>query len=164
MSAETVPTLPDTQVTGYPLRPDRCVVEVCLRLLGVRLGRVRLRARDGDLLVTGSPPVASIRVELLARPERVGPLTGMLLRHVPRRGRLTFAAVDADLPTGTRTVPLDGDVDVDGGAPWTLPLTVRTVPTEDTAVVLAARGPVRPPGTVRRWRGLWVDAAVEFAR
>lgn len=166
-----LPAIPDAQVTSYGLRRERCVIEVCLRPLGVRLGRVRLRTKNGDVLVTGSPPVASIRVELLARPERVGPMVGMLLRRVPRRSRLTFAAVDIDLPAGSRTVPMDGELDVDGagGPPWSLSLTVRTVVNDDTTIVLVAHGPLSPPRTAKGWqagagRWLWVEAAVEFTR
>jgi hypothetical protein len=164
-----LPAVPDAQVTSYALRRDRSVVEVCLRPLGVRIGRVRLPARNGDLLVTGTPPVASIRVELPARPDRAGPLIGILLRRVPRRGRLTFAATDVDLPTGSHTAPVDGDLDGAGSAPWSLPLTARTVAWDDTAIVLTAHGPARPPASARGWparagRWLWVEAAVEFTR
>lgn len=174
MPSETTDTLelppaPERPADRYALRRDRCVVEISLRPFGIRLLRARLRARAGDLVVSGGEPlVASIQLDLLARPIRVAPMAALLLRGVPRRRRLTFTAVDVDLPTGSHPTPIDGAVTVHGsaGRPWSLPLAVRTVPADEATILLAARGPIRPPETVRGWFGrcLWLDAAVEFAR
>ncbi|HEY4021022.1 MAG TPA: hypothetical protein VGM75_20200 [Pseudonocardiaceae bacterium] len=167
-----LPPAPERPADRYTVRRDRCVVEVSLRPLGIRLLRARLRARAGDLVVSGGEPaVASIQLDLLARPIRLAPLAAMVLRGVPRRRRLTFTAVDVDLPTGSHWTTIDGAVTVpeSAGRPWSLPLTVRAVPGDEATILLAARGPIRPPETVRGWfagvaRWLWLDAAVEFAR
>lgn len=166
-----LPTTPEHPAERYVLRRGHCVVEVSLRLLGVRLIRARLRARGGDLVVTGSPPAASIQVDLLARPVRVAPPVALLLRRIPRRRRLSFAAVDVDLPTGTDRAPLDGEITTLGSVvpTWRLPLTARIVPSDDATMLLAAQGPIRPLGTKRGGfafigRSLWLDAAAEFAR
>jgi hypothetical protein len=52
---------------------------------------------------------------------------------------------------------------------WALPLTTRFVVFDDDAVVLAVRGPARPPADdpkattfLRSW--IWVEAAMEFTR
>lgn len=178
MPSETTETLelpatPGDPTDRYALRRDRGAVEVSLRLVGVRLIRARLRARDGELVVTGGVPSAgSIRVDLLARPIRIAPAPlAVLLRGVRRRRRLTFTAVDVDLPTGAQRSYLDGEITVHGssGQPWSLPLTIRVVPSEDATVLLAAQGPIRPQGTVTGrlaalGRLLWLDAAVEFSR
>lgn len=170
-----LPAVPERPSDRYTLRSDHAVAEVSLRLLGVRLVRVRLRARGGDLVLAGGAtdrePVATIEIELLARPVRSGPVAAFLLRDVPRRRRFTFTAVDVDLPTGPRPAPLDGEVIVRGsaGESWSLPLTARIVPSDEDTILLAAHGPIRPSkavrsglGAVGRW--LWLDAAVEFAR
>lgn len=166
----------------YSLRREHCVVEVSLRLLGIRLVRARLRARSGDLVVTGdvpgqesdprrSPSSASIDVDLYARPIRITPPFTLLFRDVPRRRRLTFTAADIDLPLGAQRAHLDGEVIVTGweSEPWSLPLSIRVLPADDATVLLAVQGPISPQGTVRRplalvSRLLWLDAAAEFSR
>jgi hypothetical protein len=165
-----LPAEPEHPADDYTLRPDRCVVEVSLRLLGVRLVRARLRVRSGELMVAGSPPAASLKAELLARPERIAPPV-FARRGVPSRRRLSFAATDVGLPTGSHRANADGEVAVHGSVdtPWSLPLTVRVVPSDDTSILLAVHGRIRPPGTAKGWfasvgRFLWLDAAAEFVR
>lgn len=170
----------------YSLRRDRCVVEVSLRLLGLPLVRARLRARGGDLVVTGdapepgpgldrSPSAASAQVDLYARPVRITPPLALLFRDVPRRRRLTFTAADIDLPMGAQQAHLDGEVIVTGWESelWSLPLSIRVLPTEDATILLTAQGPVRPRRTIKSplarlvrlpWLDLWLDAAAEFSR
>ena len=151
-----MPAVPDTDGASYAL--GRAVVEVSLRPMGIRLGRIRLPARDGALTVTDRG--TSIRVALSGRPERRSPLARWL---VPVIGP-TFTATGIDLPSGSHGAVVHGGFGL-GSARWSLPLTVRAVATEDTAIVLAAHGPLRPPRTVKGWRRrLYVDIAVEFTR
>lgn len=151
---KVLPVVPDIEEIGFPLRQS--VIEVSLRPLGVRVGRVRLPVRAGELAVTGQPPAATIRVELLARPGRSGSPAGRLLRG----GTLTCVAADLILGSGV----VEGAVDI-GGVTWSLPLTARVVAFEDSAIVLVVRGPIRPHRTVKGWRRwLWAEAALEFTR
>jgi len=143
----------------YSLNLDRCVIEVSVRPLGLRLARARFRARDGDLVITGQPPVASIRIDIQARPDRVGIPLAARFWATARRQRFSCTAADIDVITTRQPIAINGEVDVNG--PWLLPLTVRFVHVDEHAVVLAARGPVRS-GRTGRW--LWVEAAVEFTR
>jgi hypothetical protein len=131
--------VPDA-ATRYSLNLDRCVIEVSLRPLGVRLARARLRARGGELVVTGRPPVASITMDVMAKPSWV-------FRSKARR--LSFAAADVDM---IASVAVELEI---AGTTTSLPLVARFVHVDEQAVVVAARG---------RTGSLRIDAAVEFAR
>jgi hypothetical protein len=146
-----VPDAATGESIRYPLNLERCVIEVSLRPLGVRLARARLRARGGELVMTGRPPVASITMDVVAKPERVGvPWVAGLFRPAARR--LSFAAADVDM---IASVAVDGELEI-AGVTTSLPLVARFVHVDEHAVVVAARG--------RGGRWLWIEAAVEFAR
>lgn len=137
--------VPGQEQTTYSLNPDRCAIEISLRPLGLPLARARLRAREGALEVTGSPPIASIRLEVQATPDRVSmPLGAALFRSTFHRGQLVFTAADVEMTVTPQPIAVKG-----------ISLTARFVHVDEHAVVLAARGPVR-------W--LWVEAAMEFTR
>ncbi|HEX9337908.1 MAG TPA: hypothetical protein VF892_18570 [Pseudonocardiaceae bacterium] len=152
--------VPGQEQTTYSLNLDRCAIEMSLRPLGLPIARARLRARAGELAVTGRPPVASIRLEVRAAPDRVSmPLGVALFRSRSDRRRLVFTATDVEMIVTRQPIAMKGELD-DADEPSPLPLTVRFVHVDEHAVVLAARGPLRPmPG---RW--LWVEAAMEFTR
>ena len=149
-----LPDTTDTKVlpvqTTYSLNLDRCVIEISLRPLGLPLARARLRARDGQLDVTGQPPVASIRLEVLATPVRV---SVPLFRSPSHRRPLVFTAADLEMIVTPQSIAVHGEPEADG--PSSLSLTARFVHVDEHAVVLAVRGPVRR---------LWVEAAMEFTR
>lgn len=167
MPADAVDAIPP-----YSLQPDRCVIEVSLRLLGLRLVRARLRPRAGTVTLSADRRSAAITAEAMARPERIGPpvLGALLVRAVSRAMRLTFTAADVDLTTRAGVgwpVPIAASVrGYVARAAWSLPLVARVLELDEERLLLAVRGPVRRPGArslpPRSWT--WVEAAAEFAR
>jgi hypothetical protein len=123
--------------TTYSLDLDRCAIEISLRPLGLPLARARLRAREGELDVTGQPPAASIRLEVLATPVRVGMPLGAALFRSPSRRRLVFSAADIEAIVTPQAIAMNGELDDDG--PSLLSLTARFVHVDEHAVVLAAQ-------------------------
>lgn len=148
---------------GYSLRPDRCVIEVTPRLLGLPLTRARFQALDGELADSMSITVdaASLRTPLLGRA-----LRGHKGLSANRYPTIKFEAQRAgDDFTGTVRVRQTD---------CALTLRTKIITADQDTVIIWGRGRIgRSQPRTRRLnlparllgrRGLHVEIAAEFTR
>jgi hypothetical protein len=152
----------------FELDLGRCVAEAVVRILGVTVWRVRLRAISAQLHLPapGTTGSGSLSASLSVRPAFTSvPLTKRcFLPTAGRDDRITFTIADIPPADAGNTVEVDALVSV-GDDSWAVPVALRLVLADAERVVLVFAGaaPQRSSDPLRRLFTR-IDAAAQFSR
>lgn len=170
MSAETLVLPPEHDPGPYELVQGRCVAELVVRVLRIRVLWIRLRVISARLdlpdLPANDADAGRLVAEVAAKPVFASlPFPRRwALRSLPRTARIQLTASGLPRLEAGITTRVSATVSAPGQN-WSLALQLRVARADEGSVVLAASGPVTRSGRARALdRFLFVDAAAEFVQ